>query len=427
MTENIQFNATSALNSGEVDAINNSFYSRFNYPWVPMVLPMYQAPLFWSEALNSHLGHWDTPRFGEGMRIWVGGCGTNQAVLTALRFPNAEVVGSDVSTQSLQTADAVAKQIGLTNLTLREESLNVTTYDEEFDYVICTGVIHHNADPSIPLRNLMRGMKKDGVMELMVYNFYHRVQTTAFQKAIRMLGGSSARPDIDRELPLAMDLVQNFPTDCQMKTFLEHQQDLPDAAVADSLLQPVEYSYTVRSLIELAECNNLSFREYCMNQFDIMSGQTDWLMRFDSAQMQASYEALSDTDQFQVSNLLLAEKSPMLWFYMGRNDSPHGTKTIDEMNRDFLAARFEPAVTASQNFVLRGQGRYELAGPQITCPAPMAPRDPIAQSVFNDCDGRRTMSEILEKGGLQLNRRGLYSLRQQLLSTGHPYLRSARS
>lgn len=427
MSENVQFNIADTLDASDVDQINNAFYSRFNYPWVPLYLPSYRDADFWPEALNTELGYWDTPRFGDGMKIWVGGCGTNQAVLTALKFPGATVVGSDVSIESLNTAEAVAKQLGLTNLSLRSESLNATPYDEEFDYVICTGVIHHNADPSVPLRNLMRGMKRGGVLELMVYNYYHRVQTTAFQKAIRILGGSPDRPDIDRELPLAMQMVEQFPADCQMKTFLEAQQDLPEAAVADSLLQPVEYSYTVRSLADLADDCNLSFQSYCLNQFDKLSGNTNWFMAFDTPDLQSRYDALPTHEQMQVTNLLRAETSPMLWFYMHRKDHPGPVKTQGDLDAAFLHQRFVKASTLSRNYVLQGEGNYALAAHEIPCPAPFVPVDPIAAQVFRACDGQRSIAQILDDIGLPADTRTAARLRLLLASGGNPYLRVART
>ncbi len=426
MSENIQFNIADALDPSDVDQINNAFYSRFNYPWVPLFLPSYDDPTFWPKMLNTELGYWDQPRFGEGMKIWVGGCGTNQAVLTALKFPGATVVGSDVSIASLNTAEAVSKQLGLTNLTLRAESLNATPYDEEFDYVICTGVIHHNADPSGPLRNLMRGMKRDGVLELMVYNYYHRVQTTAFQKAIRILGGSLDRPDIDRELPLAMQMVAQFPVDCQMKTFLEIQQDLPEAAVADSLLQPVEYSYTVRSLGDLAKGCNLRFQSYCLNQFDKLSGNTDWFMRFETPDLQTRYDTLPTEERMQITNLLRAETSPMLWFYMHRQDHPGPVLTQGALDAGFLEQRFVQASTRSRNHLLKGEGNYVLADQEIPCPAPMVPVDPIAAQVFRACDGQRNIAAILRDIGLSAEPHEAARLRLLLASCGHPYLHIAR-
>src|SRR6185503_12679728 len=123
-------------------------------------------------------------------KIWIAGCGTNQAVITALRFPAATIVASDLSVTSLQTSAGTAKQLGIANVEFRNESINKASYREEFDYVICTGVIHHNAEPKTSLDRLVEALKPAGVLELMVYNRYHRITTTAFQKAIRILGGN---------------------------------------------------------------------------------------------------------------------------------------------------------------------------------------------------------------------------------------------
>ncbi|WP_020594000.1 class I SAM-dependent methyltransferase [Kiloniella laminariae] len=427
MSDSIHFNVDNKQNPEDVDRLNNSFYSRFNYPWVPLFLPSYEDPDFWTASLNHDLGYWDRPRIKPDMKIWVGGCGTNQAILTALKFPQAQVLGSDVSTESLNTCARVAEQIGLTNLTLREESLNATSYDQEFDYVICTGVIHHNADPSIPLKNLMRGLKADGIMELMVYNYYHRIHTTAFQKAIRLLGGLGGQPNVEKELPLTMDLVQNFPTDCLMKDFLDLQRSLPEAAVADSLLQPVEYSYTVQSLDALAQDCNLTLLSYCLNQFDKLSGNSNWLMDFAGEEQKFNYAKLDEIDQWQTTNLLLGEKSPMLWFYLQKSDCPIPALTEKAICAKFLNTAFHPASTTTKNHVLKEAGFYELSPQAIPCPAPRAPINPTAALVFSHCDGTKTIRQILQENALSAEPHFIQNLRLSLCSSGHPYLKAVQS
>ena len=426
MSEQIQFNISDGLDAKEVDRINDGFYSRFNYPWVPMSLASFSDPGLWPDILNHDLGLWDRPRFKPDMKIWVGGCGTNQAILTALKFPQAQVIGSDVSTRSLETCGQVAADIGLTNLTLRQESLNETDYDQDFDLVICTGVIHHNADPSVPLNNLSRALKPDGVMELMVYNYYHRIQTTAFQKAIRLLGGLHDRPHIETELPLTMQMIGNFPSNCQMRDFLEAQKNLPEAAVADSLLQPVEYSYTIHSLDQLAQASQLRLTSYCLNQFDRLSGQMDWLMAFADADQRAAYETLDETDQWQISNLLLGEKSPMLWFYLQRQDNPNPMPGDRAINEKFLETTFTPRHGHQQNWILKEAGQYELSPASIPCPAPVRPIDPTAAMIFDACDGEQSIGTILQQCGIEAEPRQVNRMRLALCSNINPYLKAIR-
>lgn len=424
MSEEIFFNIKAGLQAEQVDQLNDRFYSRFNYPWVPMMLPKPHDPQFWVRALNMDLGNYRSPQFQQNMKIWVAGCGTNQAVLTALKFPHAQVTGSDVSTESLKVCGRVAQQLGLQNLTLRQESLNHTAYENEFDYVICTGVIHHNADPAVPLASLARGLKPSGVMELMVYNYYHRIQTTAFQKAIRLLGGGTGLPDVERELPLTQRLIASFPESMpggsHMAEFLALQRSLPEAAVADSLLQPVEYSYTVASLAELAQRNNLKLATYCVNQFDKVTGHLHWESEFADPQVAASYALLSDQERWQVSNLLRGEKSPMLWFYLQREDHPQAMPSAQQLTESFLDTVFVAAQASMQNYVLSGPEEYRLSPATIPLPAPAKPIDPASATVLAALDGVCTMRQILSRLGLSAQAE---RLRLRLATSGFPYLR----
>ena len=420
MPEDIFFNIMAGLSAEDVDRLNDRFYGRFNYPWAPMLLPTYHDPGFWAQALNMDLGYYDPPVFGAGMHIWVAGCGTNQAVLTALKFPQARVIGSDLSAESLRVCARIAEQIGLTNLTLRQESLNATTYAETFDYVLCTGVIHHNADPAVPLASLSRALKHGGVLELMVYNYYHRVQTTAFQKAIRLLGGGNGLPNVDRELPLTRRLIDSFPAGFHMATLLADQRGMPEAAVADVLLQPVEHSYTIASLSELAGRCGLRLATYCVNQFDKVSGHIEWEMGFEEAEVARAYATLPDLDRWQVTNLLRGEASPRLWFYLQRANSPRPCPPARDLTGAFLDTVFEPNVTTAQGYVLGDAQEYHLSPTRLPCPAPARPGDRTAAAVFAEVDGKRSMQPILDRLGMT---RHAERLRLQLATSGYPYLR----
>src|SRR5581483_3307119 len=177
--ENLGF----AQSSESVDAINAKFYGRFQFPWPPLTFSKPTEPDFEAIMLNQSIGSWDHSVVPTEAKIWVAGCGTNQAIFTALRFPKAQILGTDLSVTSLETAARNARNLGIANLELKEESINQSNYVAAFDYIICTGVIHHNADPAEPLRKLAGALRQGGVLELMVYNRYHRIITTAFQKA----------------------------------------------------------------------------------------------------------------------------------------------------------------------------------------------------------------------------------------------------
>jgi 2-polyprenyl-3-methyl-5-hydroxy-6-metoxy-1,4-benzoquinol methylase len=245
--ENIELVETEEL----TDARNNKFYSRFPFPWPPMTFPRLEDANFETRMLNQSIGNWNQSAVPANAKIWVAGCGTNQAVYTGLRFPSATITASDISTSSLEIASRRAKECALVNISFRQESLNKVSYENEFDYILCTGVIHHTANPKTALMNIARALKPTGVLELMVYNRYHRIFTTAIQKAVRLFSHSEpATTDLDDELKTVKAIIASGPLSPNLRTPL---QAFPEAQLADHVMQPVEYSYTVESLADLAE------------------------------------------------------------------------------------------------------------------------------------------------------------------------------
>src|SRR5262245_56217714 len=104
MTKSDDGNLMLAKATDCVDLINADFYGKFPYPRLAMKFERLDDPTFEATMLNQELGDWGHQRFPNDPSIWVAGCGTNQAVLTALRFPNATVLGSDLSSESLEAA-----------------------------------------------------------------------------------------------------------------------------------------------------------------------------------------------------------------------------------------------------------------------------------------------------------------------------------
>jgi SAM-dependent methyltransferase len=402
-----------------VDQANARFYGRFPFPWRPMKFERLVDPHFQAIMLNQNLGDWTHQTVPTRPRIWVAGCGTNQAVITALNFPEAQVIGSDLSKESLALGASTALELGVKNLELRNESINHVPYAEEFDYVICTGVIHHNANPEITLQKLAGALKRTGVMELMVYNRYERLPTTAFQKAIRLLGGSKPadyEADLTRAKRIASEIrLTNFGNVTEANV-----DELPDCLLADLLIQPVENSYTVESLEDLGARCNLQLLYPCYDMFD--TGTISWSMSFSDPELQAAYDALPDVKRWQVTNHLLFERSPQLWFTFQRKDSPHRRKEEKEICDTFLQTRFKRTSTVQRSFIRQSDDLYKPSDRPL--PYPLAPPPKSLQQVVQLADGQRTMGEIFSEIGMETSFQNVNSARLRLSTTAFPYLRA---
>ncbi len=417
-------NLVLARSTNYVDELNAQFYGRFPYPWRPAEFHYLLDPDFETVMLNQDLGDWQHRTIPRQPKIWVAGCGTNQAVWTALRFPNAKVLGSDLSVQSLELAARSAQELKLVNLELRNESINQVDYAEQFDYVICTGVIHHNAQPQAVLKKLAGALKPTGILELMVYNRYHRIITTAFQKAIRTLSGNTSASGFELELTLVRRMMENCPSQNAVSTMLHEYQGSPEAALADSLLQPVEQSYTVESLDCMANDCDLEILMPCINRYDRARRTFSWNMEFDDALVQEYFDVLPDVSRWQVTNLLLLDKSPLLWFYLQRSDSGRARKSEREICEEFLDTTFIRSTTQQGRHILGADGVYEpLSG---TIDFPRTPSNQLLRRIVDLADGVTSMRQICRRLDIELTFQKVNQARVELTTSTSPYLQAVK-
>lgn len=423
-TQNSSYDNIALVEAGRaIDSINGQFYTRFPYPWPPSIIRRIADEHFESDMLSQSVGEWTTRVLPNQPRIWVAGCGTNQAVLTALKFPSAHVVGSDVSTGSLAAENRLAEQLSVKNLELRNESINEVSYDKEFDYVISTGVIHHNADPGAPLARISGAMKPDGLLELMVYNRYHLIEAAAVQSAVKILASANGESGFEAELEWAAMLLDR---NKKLKERIAQSFDIDfsESGLADAVIQPVTHTFTVYEVERLAAACGLDLVQPCINQFDVARNCFDWYMPMPDERFRASYEALDDTSRWHVTNLVQLEQSPSLWFYLQRSESTRPKRTEREIADQFLDQVFEIAQTSNQMFRLSREGAYEpfreptrypAVHPDKTC------RDVVEMVAKR---GRARMRDLLTEKGISINFATVNRLRMCLTTNSFPYLRS---
>lgn len=424
MNKNDQFNLLMAASQEEVDRINSMFYGRFNYPWPPLSFEAFTEQEFSIQMLNQDIGYWNHRRLSPDPKIWVAGCGTNQAVYTALKFPGSDVLATDISVQSLEVCQHSADQLGIKNLKLENKSLNHVTYKEQFDYIICTGVLHHNADPGVPLEKISASLKPGGILELMLYNYYHHILNTAFQKAIRNYCGTGPNIDFETELTAAKKIIDKFPLQNVMSQFLTAYRNSHDSELADALIQPVLHSYTIESFEALITECNLEFLLHCVNQFDKSKKRLTWNMEFDDPEIMEYYETFPDSRRWQLGNLLMLDASPMLWFYLQRKDSGYKRKSEKKVCDEFLKTKFEKNTTRVKTFTRDSKGRYGLNPISIPFPRPAAPVSEFAGKIYNAINSGLTMEEVLRGLSIPLSLYHVNLARILLTTSAFPYLRA---
>ncbi len=180
-----------------------------------------------------------------------------QAAHYAARWPRARVVGIDVSAASIAYSLELRRRHGLAHLELRQLPIErAGELNESFDHVVCTGVLHHLADPEAGLRALREVLRPSGAMHLMLYAPYGRAGIYMLQEYCRRIGvGRSAAEICD-----LVATLKALPADHPLVPLLRNSPDFATTAgVADALLHPRDRAYCVPQLLQLVETTGLIF------------------------------------------------------------------------------------------------------------------------------------------------------------------------
>ncbi|GAB3333460.1 class I SAM-dependent methyltransferase [Marilutibacter aestuarii] len=238
-----------------------AFYNAHPYP--PPVPDLDRVRERWRDPGRSrsefHL-FWPDRPFRAEFDILVAGCGTSQAARHAICWPGSRVTGIDVSATSLEETRRLKQRYALDNLETEMRAIeDVGQSGRQFDLIVCTGVLHHLADPGLGLRALRSVLKPGGALYLMVYAPHGRTGIYLLQAYCRQLGIGTSAEEIDG----LVEVVEALPWQHPLMAVLGQSRDFLDRdALADALLNPRDRAYSVPQLFELIAASGLAFRRW---------------------------------------------------------------------------------------------------------------------------------------------------------------------
>ncbi len=198
----------------------------------------------------------------DGFRALIAGDGTGDSSIflaEQLRPFNATVVALDLSEASMRIAKARAQVRQLTNIEWRHASLlDLPQLElESFDYIGCSGVLHHLEDPSEGLRALLSVLKPNGLLGLMLYAKIGRTAVYQMQDLFQML--LDPELSIQTRIDQARQVLEQLPPSNWFKRSQELTPDwetFGDIGLYDLFLHSCDRAYTIREVAEfLAEQN----------------------------------------------------------------------------------------------------------------------------------------------------------------------------
>jgi SAM-dependent methyltransferase len=197
--------------------------------------------------------------FTRPFRALVAGGGTGDACIMlaqqlADRHCPAEVVYLDLSTASREICEARAKARGLRNIQFLTGSLlDLPTMNVGlFDYIDCTGVLHHLPDPDAGMKALASVLLPEGGVGVMLYGQYGRSGVYPLQELLRTIAPPSMA--LEDRIAMAKRLIRFLPTTnlFRRNPYLNDHVTGGDAGIYDLLLHSCDQAYTVPEVGKLA-------------------------------------------------------------------------------------------------------------------------------------------------------------------------------
>lgn len=362
------------------------FYTTHPYP--PPLENLDRAIALWQDP-NVHRAEfhllWPYKKYRADFDVLVAGCGTWQSAKFALTHPSARVVAIDISPTSLEHTEALKKKYNLTNLETRQLPIeSAGELDQHFDLIISTGVLHHLADPDAGLRALRPLLGADGVMYLMLYAPYGRAGVYMLRDYCHRLGVETTPQEIN-DLTQVLRLVpQHHPLLSMMRGARE---GLDAGALVDALLNPRDRTYSVPQLYDFVENNGLQFaRWYWQAAYSPRCGAIA------DTPHASRLAALSERDQFTQMELWRGLMNNHDFIVQGSD-----AKKVSFEGEDYL--RYVP-VRRAWTICVEKQIPPGAAGVLLNQTHMFddlfLPVNEIEKQMYNQIDGRRNVSEIIE-------------------------------
>jgi SAM-dependent methyltransferase len=379
-------------------------YENFPYPPINpeddkkrLYMPVHEA----FDALNYYCfgGMRD---FSKPFRALVAGGGTGDAI-TALaeQFrdnPQAELVYVDMSTASMEVAKKRVAIRGLDNVRwINDSLLNIPKLGlGKFDYINCSGVLHHLSDPDAGLKVLADALADDGAMGIMVYAQYGRLAVYQMQEALRLLNRNEA--DIQQRVENAKTIVGTlYPGNWLYASPQPILGELRngDIGIYDLLLHSQDRAYTVPQLYDFVEGAGLKLVHFLSEdrRFGNHLYSPGYYIKERTVLEKARTLPLRDQ---QALAELLNSKICRHIFYAAKTP-PTRPDPMDMEMIPLLGLKVAGETDAICG-VMRQAGDVVILTSEMVADLKVTlPKTPHMEPIFRHVDGKRTLREIFRK------------------------------
>lgn len=370
-------------------ATENNVVARQYEKWMyPFPIPDLSAPEVrgkrdGGDFLRNYHTFWPDQEPREDLDVLIAGCGSNAAARYAFNHPKARVVGIDLSSSSLAHEAYLKEKHQLTNLSLHQGRIeDVAAIGQDFDFIDCSGVLHHLPDPVAGLCALGGVLRPNGTIAIMVYGRHARAGVYMLQEMFRLMGLGQTEADV----ATVKQTLAALPKRHIIQDYLGRTHDIKyDAGIVDTFLHRQDRAYTVTECLEFARAAGMAFM-----------GWWDNILYYAEGQLAAN------GDLFRKVNSLA---EPSIWQFMELYNGTLGQHSFCACHpaRPERGYKVEFSTGAFMDYIPVRRCR-EVASPAgtpegaLTVQRPTFPPYTLAPSVaalFRQIDGKKSVRECL--------------------------------
>ena len=355
--------------------------------------------------------------FRRDFRCLVAGGGTGDSAIflaEQLRDCNAEVVYLDLSEASRQVAEQRARVRGLTNIQWVTASLLDLPQLGlgAFDYINCSGVLHHLPEPKDGLACLAGALRDGGALYVMLYARYGRRGVYELQEILRTLLPADL-PTLEKVKAARALLAQLPPTNYFERNRSRFETEMSpqgygDAGLYDLLLHSQDRSYDVDAVYDLLGASGLQLVGFTGPQKRMY--RPEWLLRDMTAL--PSFAHLGPQQRYAVAERLSGDITKHAFY---ANRGADCTARLDD---------------ASLCIVLTGEmkGMHEQLHQAIVPGQPLSitytlddkkevlqlPGNAINKELFRYFDGQTSIEKMIRKVKLKAGNGNLLAIRSEI-------------
>ncbi len=330
----------------------------------------------------------------------VAGGGTGDAATALaqqLHDASSEIVYVDMSKASMEIAQARVKNRGLDNVTwINDSLLNIPKLGlGKFDYINCSGVLHHLADPNEGLQILADATKDDGALGIMLYAKYGRMAVYQMQELLRLVNQNEG--NIQTRVDNAKAILFNLPNTNWFHNShptVINEVRSGDIGIYDLLLHSQDRAYSIPELYEYVESANLNIVQFFADESHVANNLYKPAYYLKDERIIEIVNSLPIREQQTIAELLHG-KILKHTFYAAKRvpalPDPDDLENIPLLGYDIFSE--QDAICE----VIRMAGEVVVLRQTSTGAVVMMQKTPHMELIFKYIDGKASLREIFRK------------------------------